>query len=397
MGETQVESNQSKNSKKERLVVLDAIQLRAGGILNIFGSPVYGADEEYIFHYDETNNIRKLHLTDYGSNADLKNFVLGGIVYRSNKTLGDTDSLIKSLVLQKSAKEIKFNQLATGEFLGVLNSQRIRTLLKWLIDNDIYIHYTNFNILYWSIVDIVDSLWSDPILKQYTPYQAEIKNELFRLCNIDLDGFLGILKKYNYPNIQRNLGYSFMTELAVHFTLLSSQPMTDITELVIALLQHGANIRELDFLVDNEDDILIDSFKDQYLRPIYMFPNSVHIFDEEDTIQKELEFYRIKYKERFVDYKFMKSVDSIAIQLSDAICGLLGSYFNFLEEHSMIELLKFKDALNPRQIQTLDLLRELIEKSDSISNGFCHRTAPWDSDAKNATFLFGITPPDRLI
>ncbi|MDA3556691.1 hypothetical protein MKL42_04045 [Acinetobacter sp. AOR15_HL] len=391
-----MESNQSKNSKKERLVVLDAIQLRAGGILNIFGLPVYGADEEYIFYYDETNNIRKLHLTEYGANADLKNFVLGGIVYHANKTLGDTDSLIKSLVLQKSAKEIKFNQLATGEFLGVLNSQRIRTLLKWLIDNDIYIHYTNFNILYWSIVDIVDSLWSDPILKQYIAYQAEIKNELFRLCNIDLSGLLGILKKYNYPNIQRDLGYNFMTELADHFTLLSSQPMSDITELVITLLQYGANIKELDFLVDNEDDVLIDSFKDQYLRPIYMFPNSVHIFDEEDTIQKELEFYRIKYKERFVDYKFLKSVDSIEIQLSDAICGLLGSYFNFLEEHSMSELLKFKDVLNPRQIQTLDLLRELIEKSENISNGFCHRTAPWDSDAKNATFLFGITPPNRL-
>lgn len=391
-----MESNQSENVQKERLVVLDAAQLRAGGILNIFGSPVYGADEEYIFHYDETNNIRKLHLTEYGANTDLKNFVLGGIVYHANKTLGDTDGLIKSLVLQKSAKEIKFNQLATGEFLGVLNSQRIRTLLKWLIDNDIYIHYTNFNILYWSIVDIIDSLWSNPILKQYIPYHAEIKNELFRLCNLDLESLLGILKKYNYPNIQRNLGYSFMTELAIHFRLLSPQPMPDITELLIDLLQHGAYMGELDFLVDNVDDILIDSFKDQYLRPIYMFPNSIHIFDEEDTIQKELEFYKIKYKDRFVDFTFVKSIDSIAIQLSDAICGLLGSYFNFLEEHSMNELIRFKDALNPRQNQTLDLLRNLIEKSDSISNGFCHRTAPWDSDAKNATFLFGIAPPYHL-
>lgn len=392
-----METNQSENTDSNRFVILDAEQHRSGGILNIFGSPVYGADEKYIFHYDETNNIRKLHLTEYGSNAEFKNFVLGGIVHHANKGLGDTDSLIKSLVLQKSAKEIKFNQLATGEFLGVLNSQRIRTLLKWLIDNEIYIHYTNFNIFYWSIVDIIDSLWSDLHLKQYMPYQAEIKNELFRLCNIELDSVINIFKKYSYPNIQRNQGFNFLIDLSNHFKSISPQPISDITELVIDILRHGAIIDELDFLVDNENDILIESFKDQYLRPIYMYPNSVHIFDEEDTVQKELQFFKVKYKDQFVDYKFVKSTNCVAIQLSDAICGLLGSYFNFLEDHSMKELLERKNTLNPRQIETLELLKTLIEKSDKVSNGFCHRTAPWDSDAKNATFLFGITPPDRLM
>lgn len=392
-----METNQSENTESNRFVILDAEQHRSGGILNIFGSIVYGADEKYIFYYDETNNIRKLHLTEYGSNAEFKNFVIGGIVHHANKGLGDTDSLIKSLVLQKSAKEIKFNQLATGKFLGVLNSQRIRTLLKWLIDNEIYIHYSNFNILYWSIVDIIDSLWSDPHLKKYMQYQDEIKNELYRLCNIDLDSVVNIFKKYSYPNIQRNQGFNFLVDLSNHFKLISPQPISDITKLVINMLRHGATIDELDFLVDNEDDILIESFKDLYLRPISIYPNSVHIFDEEDTVQKELQFFKVKYKDQFVDYKFVKSTDCVAIQLSDAICGLLGSYFNFLEDHSMKALLAHKNTLNPRQIETLELLKTLIEKSDKVSNGFCHRTAPWDSDAKNATFLFGIAPPDRLM
>lgn len=385
------------NQPEDRFVIFDAEKMRKFGILNLGGTPVYGADEKYIFYYDETNNIRKLHLTEDGSNAEFKNFVLGGIVHHADKSLGDTDSLIKSLVLQKSAKEIKFNQLATGEFLGILNSQKIRTLLKWLIDNEIYIHYTNFNILYWSIVDIIDSLWSDSHLRQYMRYQAEIKNELFRLCNLELDTVIKIFKKYNYPNIQRNQGFNFLVDLSKHFKLISPQPISDITELVIDMLRHGANIEELDFLVDNENDILIESFKDQYLRPIYMYPNSVHIFDEEDTVQKELQFFKVKYKDQFVDYKFIKSINCIGIQLSDAICGLLGSYFNFLEEHSMKELLKHKNTLNPRQVETLELLKKLIEKSDKLSNGFCHRTTPWDSAAKNDTFLFGIAPPHRLI
>lgn len=385
------------NESENRWIILDAEKFRRVGILNIFGSPVYAADEKYIFYYDETNNIRKLHLTEDGSNAEFKNFVLGGIVHHADRSLGDTESLIKSLVLQKSAKEIKFNQLATGEFLGVLNSQKIRTLLKWLIDNEIYIHYTNFNILYWSIVDIIDSLWSDLYLKQYMEYQAEIKNELFRLCNLDLDIVVDIFKKYNYPNIQRNQGFNFLVDLSNHFELNSPQPISDITELVIYMLRHGANIEELDFLVDNENDILIESFKDQYLRPIYMYPNSIHIFDEEDTVQKELQFFKVKYKDQFVDYKFVKSIDCFEIQLSDAICGLLGSYFNFLEKYSMKELLEHKKSLNPRQIETLELLKTLIEKSDKVSNGFCHRTAPLDSDAKNNTFLFGILSPKRLM
>lgn len=388
-----MEINQSEN----HFVIFDAEKMRKFGILNLGGTQVYGADEKYIFYYDETNNIRKLYLTEDGSNAEFKNFVLGGIVHHVDKSLGDTESLIKSLVLQKSAKEIKFNQLATGEFLGVLNSQKIRTLLKWLIDNEIYIHYTNFNILYWSIVDIIDSLWSDLHSKQYMQYQAEIKNELFRLCNLDLDTVVQIFKKYNYPNIQRNQGFNFLVDLSNHFELSSPKPISDITELVINMLRHGANIEELDFLVDNENDILIKSFKDQYLRPIYMYPNSVHIFDEEDTIQKELQFFKVKYKDQFIDYKFVKSIDCFAIQLSDAICGLLGSYFNFLEKYSMKELLEHKNTLNPRQIETLELLKTLIEKSDKVSNGFCHRTAPWDSDAKNDTFLFGIAPPRRLM
>ena len=388
-----MEMNQSEN----HFIILDAEQLRRGGILNILGSPVYGADEKYIFYYDETNNIRKLHLTECGPNAEFKNFVLGGLVHHADRGLGDTDGLIKSLVLQKTAKEIKFNQLATGEFLGVLNSQKIRTLLKWLINNEIYIHYTNFNILYWSIVDIIDSLWSDLYLQRYMQYQAEIKNELFRLCKIDLDSVVTIFKKYSYPNIQCDQGFNFLDDLSNHFKLISPQPISNITKLVIDMLRYGANIQELDFLVDNENDILIESFKDQYLRPIYMYPNSVHIFDEEDTVQKELQFFKVKYKDQFVDYKFVKSNDCVAIQLSDAICGLLGSYFNFLEDHSMKELLEHKNTLNPRQIETLELLKTLITKSDKVSNGFCHRTAPLDSDAKNDTFLYGIAPPSHLM
>lgn len=383
---------------KNNSYTLDAELMRKDALMNIFGvEPIYAADEEYIFYYDETNNIRKLYLTDRGSNAAFKNFVLGGIVHPRDKSFPDTNDLITSLVLQKSAKEIKFNQLAKGDFTGVLNSQKIRTLLAWLINNDISIHYTNFNILYWSIVDIVDSILLDDGVKEYVIYNYEIKNELFRLCNLDLDNLLKIFKNYQYPNIQRDNGKLFLRELSNHFKSNITHPMADITDLILQLLKHGENVEELSFLVDNDDDILIESFKDQYLRPIYMYPNSIHIFDEEYVVQEELKFVKVKYQDKFVDYKFVKSTDLIQIQLSDAVCGLLGSYFNYLEDHSLKELLEQKTKLNDRQLETLELLKKLILKSDKVSNGFCHRTAPWESNVKNDAFLFGINPPEYFM
>ncbi|MFA7351254.1 MAG: DUF3800 domain-containing protein [Methylotenera sp.] len=372
-------------------VIIDAENLRNGMVNQLFGPPLYGTEDEWVFYYDETNNIRKLHLTEDGANAEFKNFVLGGIAHPRNRGLPDTNSLIESLVLQKSATEIKFNQLATGSFLGVLNSKKIRTLLKWLIDNDIYIHYTNFNILYWSLVDLVDSLWSDEEILQYAPYQLEIKNELFRLCNIELDIFTQLLRKYHYPNIKRSQNVSFMSEVADHFESFTKEPRTDITKLVIALMRHGATIEEMAFLVDNDDDILINSFKDMYLRPIYIYPNSIHIFDKEDSVQIDLKNHVVKFRDRLVSYSFVDSKQSIGIQISDGICGLLGSYFNFLEENTIEQLKGIKSKLNLGQTSTLELLKTLIDASDEASNGFCHRIAPTDSDFKNQFFLFNIS------
>ena len=379
-------------------IILNAEELRAGMLLNIFsGNPLYGLDEEYAFFYDETNNIRKFWIRDDGFNEQPKNFVLGGIAHKKSEPLAGLDELIKSLHIQKSAKEIKFNQLATGSYLGVLNSRKIRTLLEWLIANGVFIHYTNFNILYWSLVDIVDSLWDEPELRQFMPYVMHIKGELFNLANADLDRLVPILKKYRFPNVQRNASFSFMTEFSDLLESVSKKPQSDISELVIYMVRKAANLPELPFIVDNEDDVLIDSFDSLFLRPLYIYPTSSHTFDNETEVQEALGNTQIGYKGRFVEYSFVDSRDCIEIQLSDGICGLLGSHFNFLEEHSVEELIEIKKNLNPVQRQTLSLLRKLIDISDAQSNGFMYRISPMDSDYKNDYFLHDRTLPDHLV
>jgi hypothetical protein len=379
-------------------IILNAEELRAGMLLNIFaGQPLYGLDEEYAFFYDETNNIRKFWIREDGFNEQPKNFVLGGIVHKKSEPLTGLDEMVKSLHIQKSAKEIKFNQLATGSYLGVLNSKKIRTLLEWLIANGVFIHYTNFNILYWSLVDIVDSLWDEPELRQYMRYVMHIKNEIFNLANADLDRLVPILKKYRFPNVQRNASPAFMMEFSGLLESVSKKPQSDISKLVIYMVSKGANLPELPFIMDNEDDVLIDSFDSLFLRPLYIYPTSSHTFDSETKIQKELGSTQVEYKRGFVEYSFVDSRDCVEIQLSDSICGLLGSHFNFLEAHSVEELIEIKQNLNSVQRQTLSLLSKLIDISDAQSNGFMHRISPMDSDHKNDYFLHDRPLPDHLI
>ena len=379
-------------------IILNAEKLRAGMLLNMFaGQPLYGLEEEYAFFYDETNNIRKFWIRDDGFNEPPKNFVLGGIVHKKSRPLTGLDELVKSLHIQKSAKEIKFNQLATGSYLGVLNSRKIRTLLEWLIANEVFIHYSNFNILYWSLVDIVDSFWDEPELRQYIPYVMHIKGELFNLANADLDRLVPILKKYRFPNVQRNSSCAFMMEFAGLLESVSKKPQSDISKLVIYMVRKAANLPELPFIMDNDDAILIDSFDSEFLRPLYIYPTSSHTFDNETEVQEALGNTQVEYKRRFVEYSFVDSRDLIEIQLSDGICGLLGSHFNFLEEHSVEELIDIKQSLNPVQRQTLSLLSKLIDISDAQSNGFMHRISPLDSDYKNDYFLHDRPLPDHLI
>lgn len=379
-------------------IILNAEKLRAGMLLNMFaGQPLYGLEEEYAFFYDETNNIRKFWIRDDGFNEPPKNFVLGGIVHKKSRPLTGLDELVKSLHIQKSAKEIKFNQLATGSYLGVLNSRKIRTLLEWLIANEVFIHYSNFNILYWSLVDIVDSFWDEPELRQYMPYVMHIKSELFNLANADLDRLVPILKKYRFPNVQRNSSCAFMMEFSGLLESVSKKPQSEISKLVIYMVRKAANLPELPFIMDNDDDVLIDSFDSEFLRPLYIYPTSSHTFDNETEVQEALGNTQVEYKRRFVEYSFVDSRDFIEIQLSDGICGLLGSHFNFLEEHSVEELIDIKQSLNPVQRQTLSLLSKLIDISDAQSNGFMHRISPMDSDYKNDYFLHDRPLPDHLI
>ncbi|MEM5643091.1 hypothetical protein AAHB52_20910 [Bacillus toyonensis] len=63
-----------------------------------------------------------------------------------------------------------------------------------------------------------------------------------------------------------------------------------------------------------------------------MFKNALHFFDEEFDVQNEIKKTGIKLdQEEMTNYEFIKSDNSIFIQLSDITVGILGKLFEFIK------------------------------------------------------------------
>ncbi|WP_293090426.1 hypothetical protein, partial [Okeania sp. SIO3B5] len=185
--------------------------------------PTADFDSSFTFYYDETNNIRKFYVKEFDFNVSLNsnsfnsNFVLGGLVYEGSQP--DIKPLFDRLNLQKNIKEVKLKHIVQGkkEFIDCLKSDKLNVFLKYLLsDNDLYIHYSSLNILYWSIVDIVDSAIavSSEVTKQFGLYfQNYLKNDLYKLAKLEIDSFQELFYNFNYPNIKKESVSEFIEEL----------------------------------------------------------------------------------------------------------------------------------------------------------------------------------------
>src|SRR5713226_8064085 len=112
---------------------MDIDELRDAGI-QLHG--LTKADGVYTFYHDETNNIRRLHINAGRLNvAELKVFVLGGIVHEGEPRATEIQSLREAMRTQKSAAEIKLEHVAKGNFLDVLASRKLTTFLRWVADS----------------------------------------------------------------------------------------------------------------------------------------------------------------------------------------------------------------------------------------------------------------------
>ena len=345
--------------------------------MNIQMFNLRGMDKKYTFYYDETNNIRKFYLKENSFNsASELNFVLGGVLHEGENSNSDITQLLDKLFIQKSAKEIKLKHIAKGEFLDCIKSVKLKHFLSWLLESDLYVHITSLNIFYYSLVDIVDSA-----IINYEAYQNldryyidMIKNNLYQVAKLEEESLINLLYKYQYPNIKKESVKQFIIE----FTELLSPYEEDMQFHVgivslRQLLMKSISTQELSFIMNEEDFILLDDFKDFYMSKIYLFKNSEHIFDREDEIEEEIAKYEIIHDNVILQsYSFVNSHDYKLIQISDIFIGLFGKFTKFINTNTLIELGDIISQLEPLQRENLQLIHKIIDKSASKNQAFLH-------------------------
>lgn len=334
------------------------------------------------FYYDETNNIKKLHLKKGDFNVDYTaNFVLGGFAFVGEKP--DLEDIFNGITLQPNVNEVKLKLIATGDFEACLTSRKLTTFLTNLSDKPLYLHISTLNLLYYSIVDIVDSA---PLPDSLLIYRNGFKTALYKACRENMEAVIPLLVMYTYPNIPHDSLVDFVEELMTAIaSFKSDRQFGPSIEKLHEFLTIGAANDNLPFITDEEDNMLIKGLLDLYARPIYTFKNSQHIFDNEVEIKEQLPNYPLLANPTaFSNYSFLDSKDDKLIQICDVTVGLLGKFFKFLNNNS-IEVFTAKiGAMTQTQTNNLDMLLRMFEKSFSFNEALIHFVDTFDTQVKIA-------------
>lgn len=336
--------------------------------------PTADFNASFTFYYDETNNIRKFYVKENNfNNSFMTNFVLGGLVYEGQKP--DIKALFDRLNLQNNIKDIKLKYIAKGEFSQCLKSKKLNCYLKYLLDNNLYIHYSSVNLLYYSIVDIVDSIIINSEVERQlgVDFVNLLKNELYKLIKLEIESVIKLFYEFRYPNIKKESVLKFIERLTLIVEkYINEQEFSFILVCLKQIIQESKQ-KKLPFIMDEKDYILLKDFSNFYLRPIYLFKNSNHIFDNEDTVSAILGNYKIvDGSEEIKNYSFVDSQSDLLIQASDIFVGLIGKLTKYINTSSKEKIANDFGSLSKVQRNNINLFIDLIDKSYNKNICFLH-------------------------
>jgi len=346
------------------------------------------ADREYTFYYDETNNVRKLLLTPDGMNIRRPAcFVLGGILHEGAPRSIDLAALKSALRLQSNVGEIKLKHIASGGFLDLLRSTRLAAFLEWLTSERFLIHYQVTDLLYWSIVDIVDSILTEVGAPQLMAVHPMLKDSLYAVLRDDIDGTAALLGRYDYPDVGQARRAAFIAEL-----LELAEQREHMLEhfsyyMLKGLLQMARSIERLPYLEDEAPKVLIDGFGSFFANRLCLFKNGHHILDDEKQIEAYLASLCLADRgEPLRHYRFANSRAEPGVQVSDVVAGLLGKLFTYLNRTSMADLEAEAAVMSDVQLRNLVLVAKLLDRSTDECPGFAQYVISME-DRQRAGFL----------
>ena len=341
-----------------------------------------GVFNHYTMYYDESNNCLKFKFKD--ANGDLnvdytEDYVLAGVAFEGTEPPMDIDAFFSKLKFQKSISDVKLKHLigkvpeGSHKFLHALDSAKVESVLIDILSVDnLYIHWSAINLLYHSLVDIVDSVLSVPV------YHNEIKNVLFEYAKRDEEYILPLLAQYKYPNIDSDKIKYYCFAMVNWIENIVPDDVEDefLLEFLRQELKASGKKGDMPFLVDNEDHVLIDGFAADYMSRMGIFQGSTHIFDEISEVQEVLESTPIDGEFLFnrADFRFEKSHDSKWLQLCDVVAGIMASFFTFANRVTVDEIVPIIGNLSEQQKRNLALLHRLMKKSTEKNIFFAQKS-----------------------
>lgn len=322
------------------------------------------------FYYDETGNTRKFRVNSMGvNNNDAVNhdYVLGGIAFECEESELNINDLFNRIKLQPTAKELKYNLLVNGhkDFWNGLNRRSLSEFINWLEENPVYIHCVTLNNLYYSIVDIVDSLWeTQPQFCFSREWVLLLKDALYEAVCQNREAFYSILGRYGYPDVAEEEIEDFCMDI-VQFVEKYGDENDFYLECFRQMLKTNARQGKLIYAQGEEKGELIGEYYQMRVSRCYMFKNSVHHFDIEKEDMKEMSNVRLLCDgKEFCNYDFIESTSNKFIQVSDAVVGLLGNLFHFIDTTTEEELVSMLQDATLNQKKNLKAIADLITRSE---------------------------------
>jgi hypothetical protein len=257
-----------------------------------------------------------------------------------------------------------------------VKEKRLFETLSWIDKSPFYIHYTNVNNLFYTLVEVFDSIVKPDEISEFGYDYFKMKSVFYYMFKGKADELQLLMFKYKYPNIQREDVGAFCNELL--FLLGSRREMKEEEKFLAGMLARASKSDELVFLHDNDDYIMQENYAEFYADPIRKYQKSTHIFDEEMAVQ-DIVKAQIDMGDNMADnFRFVNSETDIFVQLSDVVAGILGKLFKYINSTSINQRRKDVGGLSKIQIDNILLIDKLRMEADSENTGFLCSIAPVD-------------------
>ncbi len=325
-------------------------------------------------YYDETGNIKKFVVREESFNVDADtHFVLGGIEGEGNIDFNDLKQRLR--VQRTITEEIKSKHIYTGSFECCLKSERLEYFLDLIIEKGWHVHFLSLNVLYWSIVDILDSI--DDI-NTYIPIIFELKAILYRIAKYDIKATAKLFHEYKYPDIKASDDVKKflqrLLDLSKKYAEVCPKQQRQLLSTLQTILNKGSQQDAAVFIQNETEHQLIKEMTTFYETEIYKYVNSNLIFDNESDIIKAMSNCEYIIDGKVLSrYYFVDSKSDCMIQLSDIFVGILARYLHAIDVN-VDNLNDYVEKFDKNQYRRFCKINCLIKSSQDYNQTFIHQT-----------------------